>query len=83
MDEGILTPVPGALETIAMTRKVRHRDGYAVFHGTHIGCAGPIDPTGKTGAADGICAMTFEGQTFRHMTTIRHDGKTLRKRSQT
>ena len=52
---------------------------YAIFHGTHTGPGGPVDPTGKTIAADYVYAMQFEAGRIRHMTKIWNDTISLQQ----
>lgn len=48
--------------------------GCAVFMGTHTGPGGPVEPTGKSVAADYAYMMEFEGDKIRKMTKIWNDG---------
>ena len=52
---------------------------YAVFHGTHTDPGGPVDPTGKSVAADYVYAMQFEDGRIRHMTKIWNDTISLQQ----
>ncbi len=52
---------------------------FAVFHGTQTGSGGPVEPTGKTIAADYVYAMKFEGGLIKHMTKIWNDGISLKQ----
>lgn len=43
---------------------------YAVFHGTHTGEGGPVEPTGKSIASDYVYAIQFDGDRISHLTKI-------------
>ena len=80
--KGLLTPVPDGhyeLKAFAMDEERDTALGFAVFHGTQTGPGGPIDPTGKTVAADYVYAMKFDGDKIKHMTKVWHDGISLRQ----
>ena len=80
--KGLLTPVPDGhyeLKAFAMDEERDTALGFAVFHGTQTGPGGPIDPTGKTVAADYVYAMKFDGDKISHMTKVWHDGISLRQ----
>jgi predicted ester cyclase len=74
--KGLLTPVPDGHYELRFFAEDEQRDcvaAYAVFHGTHTGPGGPVDPTGKAVAADYVYAMKFEDGRIRHMTKIWND----------
>ena len=80
--KGLLTPVPDGhyeLKAFAMDEERDTALGFAVFHGTQTGPGGPVDPTGKTVAADYVYAMKFDGDKISHMTKVWHDGISLRQ----
>lgn len=80
--KGLLTPVPDGhyeLKAFAMDEERDTAIGFAVFHGTQTGPGGPVDPTGKTVAADYVYAMKFDGDKISHMTKVWHDGISLRQ----
>jgi hypothetical protein len=69
--KGLLTPVPDGRYELRFFAVDEERDcatAYAVFHGTQTGPGGPVEPTGKTVAADYVYVMQFEGGRTRHMT---------------
>ncbi|MEO0379612.1 MAG: nuclear transport factor 2 family protein [Pseudomonadota bacterium] len=79
---GLLTPVPDGhyeLKAFAMDEERDTALGFAVFHGTQTGPGGPVEPTGKTVAADYVYAMKFDGDKIAHMTKVWHDGVSLRQ----
>lgn len=80
--KGLLTPVPDGhyeLKAFAMDEERDTALGFAVFHGTQTGPGGPVDPTGKSVAADYVYAMKFDGDKISHMTKVWHDGISLRQ----
>jgi ketosteroid isomerase-like protein len=52
---------------------------FAVFHGTQTGEGGPVDPTGKTVAADYVYVMEFADGKISHMTKIWNDVHSLKQ----
>ncbi|MEM7212575.1 MAG: ester cyclase [Pseudomonadota bacterium] len=52
--------------------------GFAVFNGTNTGEGGPVEPTGKSAAADYVYAMEFAGGKITHMTKIWNDAESLK-----
>lgn len=79
--KGLFTPVPDArydLKFMAEDEARASVAGFAVFHGTHTGPGGPVEPTGKSVAADYVYVMQFEGDRIRHLTKIWNDAQTLR-----
>jgi ketosteroid isomerase-like protein len=52
---------------------------FAVFHGTQTGEGGPVDPTGKTVAADYVYVMEFADDKISHMTKIWNDVHSLKQ----
>ncbi len=80
--KGLLTPIPDArfeLKCMAEDEARSTVAGVAVFHGTHTGPGGPVEPTGKTAAADYVLAMEFDGDLIRHVTKIWNDAQTVRE----
>jgi predicted ester cyclase len=78
--KNLLTPIPdGHYELKSFSEDQEHQcvTAFAVFHGTQTGPGGPVDPTGKTIAADYVYAMQFEGGLIKHMTKIWNDGISL------
>ena len=78
--KNLLTPIPDGhyeLKSFSEDEDRRCVTAFAVFHGTQTGPGGPVDPTGKTVAADYVYAMQFDGDLIRHMTKIWNDGVSL------
>ncbi len=53
--------------------------GFAVFHATHTDPGGPVEPTGKSVAADYVYIMEFDGDRIRHMTKVWNDTISLQQ----
>lgn len=80
--KGLLTPIPDGRYELKFFAEDEERScvaAYAVFHGTQTGPGGPVEPTGKTVAADYVYAMGFEDGRIRHMTKIWNDSHTLQQ----
>jgi len=78
--KNLLTPIPDGhyeLKSFSEDEERQCVTAFAVFHGTQTGPGGPVDPTGKTIAADYVYAMQFEGDLIKHMTKIWNDGISL------
>ena len=78
----MFTPIPNGRYEIKFFATDAERESVAavaVFHGTHTGPGGPVEPTGKTVAADYVYAMTFNGDKICHMTKIWNDNFSLRQ----
>ena len=78
--KNLLTPIPDGhyeLKSFSEDQERQCVTAFAVFHGTQTGPGGPVDPTGKTIAADYVYAMQFDGDLIKHMTKIWHDGISL------
>lgn len=78
--KNLLTPIPdGHYELKSFSEDVERQcvTAFAVFHGTQTGPGGPVDPTGKTIAAEYVYVMEFEGGVIKHMTKIWNDGISL------
>jgi predicted ester cyclase len=78
--KNLLTPIPDGhyeLKSFSEDQERQCVTAFAVFHGTQTGPGGPVEPTGKTIAADYVYAMQFEGGLIKHMTKIWHDGISL------
>lgn len=74
--KNMLTPLPDghyALRFFGADEDHQCVAAYAVFHGTHTGLGGPVEPTGKSFAADYVYVMRFEDNLIRHMTKIWND----------
>tara|TARA_E500000318_G_C3433603_1_gene162092 strand:- start:22 stop:438 length:417 start_codon:yes stop_codon:yes gene_type:complete len=73
---GIYTPMPDARYEMTFFAEDAERGvvtGCAVFMGTHTGPGGPVEPTGKSVAADYAYMMAFEDGKVRAMTKIWND----------
>ena len=80
--KGLFTPVPDGRYELRFFAEDQERNcvaAYAVFHGTHTGQGGPIEPTGKSVAADYVYNMQFEGGRIQHMTKIWNDTVSLQQ----
>jgi predicted ester cyclase len=80
--KGLLTPVPDGhykLKAFAADEERNSVMAFAVFHGTQTGEGGPVDPTGKTVAADYVYVMMFEDGKISHMTKIWNDVHSLKQ----
>jgi hypothetical protein len=78
--KNLLTPIPDGhyeLKSFSEDEERQVVTAFAVFHGTQTGPGGPVDPTGKTIAADYVYAMQFDSGLIKHMTKIWNDGISL------
>ena len=74
--ENLFIPMPDARYDLRFFAEDESRGcvaAYAVFHGTHTGPGGPVEPTGKSVSADYVYAMQFEEGRIRHLTKIWND----------
>ncbi|MEZ5559171.1 MAG: nuclear transport factor 2 family protein [Pseudomonadales bacterium] len=80
--KNLLIPIPDGHYELKFFAEDEDRNcvaAFAVFHGTNTGPGGPVEPTGRTVAADYVYAMDFDGDRIRHMTKIWHDGISLQE----
>ena len=80
--KNLLTPIPDGRYELKFFAEDQERScvaAVAVFHGTQTGPGGPVEPTGKTVAADYVYAMQFDGDRIRHVTKIWNDTISLRQ----
>lgn len=79
--KGLLGPLPDGRYELKGFAEDAERGivlGFAVFHGTHTGAGGPVEPTGKSVAADYVYAMEFRDGKIAHMTKIWNDTESLK-----
>ena len=80
--KGLFTPLPDGRYELKFFGEDENRNcvaAIAVYHGTHTGDGGPVDPTGKAASADYVYAMQFEDGRIKHMTKIWNDAFTLKQ----
>ncbi len=80
--KNLLVPIPdGRYELKFFSEDVERNcvAACAVFYGTQTGPGGPVEPTGKTIAADYVYLMEFDGPLIRHMTKIWNDTISLQQ----
>jgi predicted ester cyclase len=51
---------------------------YGVFHCTHTGPGGPVQPTGRRTSTDYVYVMQFEGDKIAHLTKIWNAGLAMK-----
>lgn len=79
--KGLLVPLPdGRYELKAFATDAERATvvAAAVFKGTHSAKGGPVEPTGRSVAADYVYEMVFDGDKIRHMTKVWNDVHSLR-----
>ena len=79
--KAILTPLPDGryeLKSFATDEARNNVVAYAVFHATHTGPGGPVEPTGKSTSTDYVYVMQFEGEKIAHMTKIWNAGLAIK-----
>ncbi len=80
--KSLLTPIPDGryeLKSFSEDKERQTVTAYAVFHGTHTGSGGPVDPTGNRVAADYVYAIEFNDGLIKHMTKIWNDSISLQQ----
>ena len=80
--KGLFTPVPNGSYEVKFFAEDEERGNvavYGIFHGTHTGQGGPIEPTGKSTSSDYVYVMDFEDGKIRHMTKIWNDTHALQQ----
>ena len=80
--KGLLTPMPDARYELRFCAEDEARGSvavYSVFHGTHTGEGGPIEPSGKAVATDYVYVMQFEDGRIRSLNKIWNDSFALQQ----
>lgn len=80
--KGLLGFVPDGrydLKSFAVDTERNNVCAYAVFHGTHTGQGGPMEPTGKSTNSDYVYVMDFQDGKISHMTKIWNAGWAMRE----
>lgn len=80
--KGFFIPVPDGHYELRFFAEDNERNtvvGYGVFHGTHTGPGGPLEPTGKTIATEYVYLMMFEDDRIKHVTKIWNDTVALQQ----
>jgi SnoaL-like polyketide cyclase len=78
--KNLLTPIPDGHYELTFFAEDQERNtvaACAIFRGTQTGPGGPVDPTGKTIAADYAYVMNFDGSSISKMTKIWNDSISL------
>lgn len=74
--KGLFTPVPDGraeIRSLAVDDARSKVVVYGIFHGTHTGEGGPVQPTGKSVATDSVYDISFDDGKIRHITKIWND----------
>jgi predicted ester cyclase len=67
------------LKSLAVDNERNNVCAYGVFHGTHTGPGGPMEPTGKSTSTDYVYVMDFENGKISHMTKIWNAGWAMKE----
>ena len=67
------------LKSLAVDAERNNVCAYAVFHGTHSGPGGPMEPTGKSTSTDYVYVMDFEDGKIRRMTKVWNAGWAMKE----
>jgi predicted ester cyclase len=67
------------LKSLAVDNERNKVSAYGVFHGTHTGPGGPMEPTGKSTSTDYVYVMDFQDGKISHMTKIWNAGWALKE----
>ncbi len=79
--KAIMTTFPDAryeVKSFATDTGRNNVTAYGVFHATHTGPGGPIEPTGRKMSTDYVYTMQFDGDKIVHMTKIWNAGLALK-----
>jgi len=80
--KGMMGVVPDGrydLKSLAVDGERNNVCAYGVFHGTHTGPGGPVDPTGKSTSTDYVYVMEFHDGKISHMTKVWNAGWALKE----
>jgi predicted ester cyclase len=67
------------LKSLAVDDERNNVCAYGVFHGTHTGAGGPMEPTGKSTSTDYVYVMEFREGKISHMTKIWNAGWAMKE----
>jgi predicted ester cyclase len=67
------------LKSFAVDNERGNVCAYGVFHGTHTGPGGPMEPTGKSTSSDYVYVMDFQHGKITHMTKIWNAGWAMKE----
>jgi predicted ester cyclase len=67
------------LKSFAVDTERNNVCAYGVFHGTHSGPGGPMEPTGKSTSSDYVYVMDFQDGKISHMTKIWNAGWAMKE----
>jgi predicted ester cyclase len=67
------------LKSFAVDAERNNVCAYGVFHGTHSGPGGPMEPTGKSTSSDYVYVMDFQDGKISHMTKIWNAGWAMKE----
>jgi predicted ester cyclase len=77
--DGIHPGWPLRLKSLAVDNERNNVCAYGVFHGTHSGPGGPIEPTGKRTSTDYVYVMDFRDGKISHLTKIWNAGWAMKE----
>jgi predicted ester cyclase len=67
------------LKSLAVDSERNNVCAYGVFHGTHTGLGGPMEPTGKSTSTDYVYVLDFKDGKISHMTKIWNAGWAMKE----
>jgi predicted ester cyclase len=80
--KGMMGIVPDGrydLKSLAVDNERNNVCAYGVFHATHTGPGGPVEPTGKSTSSDYVYVMDFRDGKISHMTKVWNAGWALKE----
>ncbi|HJQ74725.1 MAG TPA: nuclear transport factor 2 family protein [Gaiellaceae bacterium] len=80
--KGMMSVLPDGrydMKSFGVDEERRNVAAYAVFHATHTGEGGPVEPTGKAASTDYVYVMEFDGDKVSRLTKIWNDGWALQQ----